>query len=109
MVSLPLLPSTKASQYTAHKLTLSGCEVSSLTGLQKTFNTFPVHQNQVSCFRLKLEEQVGEGAFGRVMRATATGIGNKNDPLTVAVKMLKGELRQESTHFKIHASVLELR
>ena len=41
-------------------------------------------------FRLKLEEQVGEGAFGRVVKATATGIANRTEPLTVAVKMLKG-------------------
>ena len=32
---------------------------------------------------------MGEGAFGRVVKATATGI--ENEPKTVAVKMLKGE------------------
>ena len=47
----------------------------------------------ISFFRLKLEEQVGEGAFGRVVKATATGITNRTEPLTVAVKMLKGKIK----------------
>ena len=51
----------------------------------------------ISFLRLKLEEQVGEGAFGRVVKATATGIANRTEPLTVAVKMLKGKITSIKT------------
>ena len=40
---------------------------------------------------LVLHETVGEGAFGKVVRATADGIIAKGVKSTVAVKMLKGE------------------
>ncbi len=40
--------------------------------------------------RLRLGDQVGEGAFGRVIKAEALGISGRTDSLTVAVKMLKG-------------------
>ncbi|NP_001014829.3 vascular endothelial growth factor receptor 1 isoform X1 [Danio rerio] len=39
--------------------------------------------------RLKLEKPLGRGAFGRVMQASAVGIGNSASCTTVAVKMLK--------------------
>lgn len=51
-----------------------------------------MYNTDISFFRLKLEEQVGEGAFGHVVKATATGIANRTEPLTVAVKMLKGKI-----------------
>ena len=42
------------------------------------------------CHRLTLGKQLGEGAFGMVIKGEAVGIGGKNGPTTVAVKMLKG-------------------
>ncbi|XP_028816438.1 vascular endothelial growth factor receptor 1 isoform X2 [Denticeps clupeoides] len=39
--------------------------------------------------RLKLEKPLGEGAFGKVMQASAFGINNATGCTTVAVKMLK--------------------
>ena len=33
---------------------------------------------------------LGQGAFGRVMKAEAIGIGGSQDVVTVAVKMVKG-------------------
>ncbi|KAL1438151.1 hypothetical protein MTO96_048242 [Rhipicephalus appendiculatus] len=39
--------------------------------------------------RLKLGRTLGQGAFGRVVKAQAIGIGDQGKPLTVAVKMLK--------------------
>ena len=41
--------------------------------------------------KLKLGKPLGEGAFGQVVKAMATDIGNKTGDTTVAVKMLKGE------------------
>lgn len=43
--------------------------------------------------RLKLGNSLGEGCFGHVVRAEAVGfkMGNTVRPVTVAVKMLKGE------------------
>ncbi|XP_030622984.1 vascular endothelial growth factor receptor 1 [Chanos chanos] len=38
---------------------------------------------------LQLEKLLGRGAFGKVMQASAFGIGNSNSCSTVAVKMLK--------------------
>lgn len=45
------------------------------------------------CFRLTLGKPLGEGCFGQVVMAEAVGIDKEkpNKPLTVAVKMLKGE------------------
>lgn len=45
------------------------------------------------CFRLTLGKPLGEGCFGQVVMAEAIGIDKEkpNKPLTVAVKMLKGE------------------
>ncbi|KAL3210539.1 hypothetical protein MRX96_037015 [Rhipicephalus microplus] len=43
---------------------------------------FPKH-------RLKLGRTLGQGAFGRVVKAQAVGLGEEGQPLTVAVKMLK--------------------
>lgn len=45
------------------------------------------------CFRLTLGKPLGEGCFGQVVMADAVGIDKEkpNKPLTVAVKMLKGE------------------
>ena len=40
---------------------------------------------------LVLSEILGEGAFGRVVRAEAIGLNGMPNMLTVAVKMLKGE------------------
>lgn len=40
---------------------------------------------------LVLSEILGEGAFGRVVKAEAFGLNNMPNTLTVAVKMLKGE------------------
>ena len=40
--------------------------------------------------QLVLSDVLGEGAFGRVMKAKAIGLNNMPDTLTVAVKMLKG-------------------
>ena len=34
---------------------------------------------------------LGQGAFGRVMKAEAIGIGDSQDVITVAVKMVKGK------------------
>ena len=42
--------------------------------------------------RVKLEEQIGEGAFGRVVKAVAADVGGKIEPQIVAVKMLKGKI-----------------
>uniref|UniRef100_A0AAR2IQQ1 receptor protein-tyrosine kinase n=1 Tax=Pygocentrus nattereri TaxID=42514 RepID=A0AAR2IQQ1_PYGNA len=39
--------------------------------------------------RLQLEKSLGRGAFGKVMQASAFGIGNSVSRMTVAVKMLK--------------------
>ncbi|XP_075733895.1 vascular endothelial growth factor receptor 1 isoform X2 [Rhipicephalus microplus] len=39
--------------------------------------------------RLKLGRTLGQGAFGRVVKAEAIGLGDQGQPLTVAVKMLK--------------------
>jgi hypothetical protein len=39
---------------------------------------------------LLLGKLLGEGAFGMVVKAEATGIGGKSGSTTVAVKMLKG-------------------
>ncbi|XP_077519080.1 vascular endothelial growth factor receptor 1-like [Amblyomma americanum] len=39
--------------------------------------------------RLKLGRTLGQGAFGRVVKAEAIGLGPSGQPLTVAVKMLK--------------------
>lgn len=39
--------------------------------------------------RLKLGRTLGQGAFGRVVKAEAIGLGLNGQPLTVAVKMLK--------------------
>ncbi|XP_062841606.1 vascular endothelial growth factor receptor 1 [Trichomycterus rosablanca] len=39
--------------------------------------------------RLQLEKPLGRGAFGKVMQASAFGIGNSTSCTTVAVKMLK--------------------
>ena len=40
---------------------------------------------------LVLSEILGEGAFGRVVKAEAIGLNNLPNSVTVAVKMLKGE------------------
>ena len=40
--------------------------------------------------QLVLSDVLGEGAFGRVIKAKAIGLNNMPDTLTVAVKMLKG-------------------
>lgn len=37
---------------------------------------------------------LGQGAFGRVMKAEAIGIGDSHDVTTVAVKMVKGKCLQ---------------
>lgn len=39
--------------------------------------------------RLKLGRTLGQGAFGRVVKAEAIGLGDRGQSLTVAVKMLK--------------------
>jgi len=39
--------------------------------------------------KLTLGDQIGSGAFGRVVKATADGILNKNEKTSVAVKMVK--------------------
>ncbi len=48
------------------------------------------------CCRLTLGKPLGEGCFGQVVMAEAIGIDKEkpNKPLTVAVKMLKGECFQ---------------
>jgi hypothetical protein len=64
-------------------------------GVQLT-ESFSSHHN-VSCdfsfIRLLLGKLLGEGAFGMVVKAEATGIGGKPGTTTVAVKMLKGLYR----------------
>ena len=40
---------------------------------------------------LVLSDILGEGAFGRVVKAEAIGLNNTSNTVTVAVKMLKGE------------------
>ena len=40
--------------------------------------------------RLSLGKQLGEGAFGRVVRGALDGSAKPNTSVTVAVKMLKG-------------------
>lgn len=40
--------------------------------------------------RLRLGRTLGQGAFGRVVKAEAIGLENENSSTTVAVKMLKG-------------------
>ena len=40
--------------------------------------------------RLQLGKQLGEGAFGRVVRGALEGSAKPNSSVTVAVKMLKG-------------------
>ena len=47
--------------------------------------------SKLACFRLLLGKPLGEGAFGLVMRAEASGL-NKAQTTTVAVKMLKGKI-----------------
>lgn len=37
---------------------------------------------------------LGQGAFGRVVKAEAVGIGGSNDVITVAVKVVKGKAEQ---------------
>ena len=39
---------------------------------------------------LTIEKELGHGEFGKVMKATATGIGPEKENTTVAVKTLKG-------------------
>ena len=39
--------------------------------------------------KLELGDQIGSGAFGRVLKATADGIVTKNEKTQVAVKMVK--------------------
>jgi len=41
--------------------------------------------------RLTIGKLLGEGAFGRALKAEAVGIGNTAGTTTVAVKMLKGD------------------
>ena len=43
---------------------------------------------------LKLGEVLGEGAFGIVKKAEASGLGGGSGNTVVAVKMLKGDCRQ---------------
>ncbi|KAH7978742.1 hypothetical protein HPB49_006574 [Dermacentor silvarum] len=43
--------------------------------------------------RLVLGKPLGEGAFGQVVKAEAYGLGDKEGPTIVAVKMLKGPLQ----------------
>ena len=45
---------------------------------------------------------LGEGAFGLVMKAEASGINNKNGTTTVAVKMLKGMKQNIINHSTFH-------
>ena len=40
---------------------------------------------------LVLSDILGEGAFGRVVKAEAIGLNNMSNTVTVAVKMLKGK------------------
>lgn len=40
--------------------------------------------------RLRLGRTLGQGAFGRVVKAEAIGLESENSSTTVAVKMLKG-------------------
>lgn len=49
-------------------------------------------------FSLSTEKPLGRGAFGKVMQASAFGIGNSTGCTTVAVKMLKGFHREIVTH-----------
>ena len=46
---------------------------------------------EVDRSHLVMSEILGEGAFGRVVRAEAIGLNGMPNMLTVAVKMLKGE------------------
>ena len=41
--------------------------------------------------RLILSDTLGEGAFGRVLKADLCAADNKGPSITVAVKMLKGQ------------------
>ena len=48
--------------------------------------------------RLQLGEPLGEGAFGRVVKAIATGVQSRTEPSTVAVKMLKGKYPKDELY-----------
>ena len=51
---------------------------------------------------ISLQEVLGEGAFGRVMKAEVLGMPNMPFRFNVAVKMLKGKFLYSSNHWKIH-------
>ena len=53
--------------------------------------------------QVKIIKVVGKGAFAQVAKATAWGISNSEEYTTVAVKMLKGTVRNcELSKFMIH-------
>lgn len=43
------------------------------------------------CFFIQSGKILGAGAFGKVVEATAYGLGKEDNVVRVAVKMLKGE------------------
>jgi len=54
--------------------------------------------------KVKIIKVVGKGAFSQVAKATAWSISNSEEYTTVAVKMLKGTVRNcELSKFMIHA------
>ena len=54
--------------------------------------------------QVKIIKVVGKGAFSQVAKATAWSISNSEEYTTVAVKMLKGTVRNcELSKFMIHA------
>ena len=48
---------------------------------------------------------LGQGAFGRVMKAEAVGIGDSQSVTTVAVKMVKGKTFPQVTVWLMYQSV----
>ena len=57
-----------------------------------------IDRNQIA-----IKEQLGEGAFGLVMKGEATALTDMPNRCTVALKMLKGQYDQvQSSPFKLY-------
>lgn len=55
---------------------------------------------------LVLGKTLGEGEFGKVVKATAFRLKGKAGYTTVAVKMLKGKTRQKKEHLRWGSDVI---
>lgn len=55
------------------------------------FEIEPDEEWEIPREHIVFQEQLGEGAFGIVMKATAYGLNDKPSQCTVAVKMIKGK------------------